>query len=581
MNASSIVKKILSSRWQLVFSIVIFMILSIGFRIANPLIIRHIIDDIVTENPFDSTKLVFWTIIVVAFSVLGFIFDGQRVAKTSVFGSELTKSLAKQAYSSFLRSELMDLNKIEKDKIIQKITSHSQKIGKQYFEKNVIGFLFDGLLLLSLFITMMIINPWFGLLTLLSFPLFYTIINQINKFTEKRQEKMLEVSKKHHTFLYENVNQIKKIKLLNGIEIEETEYNELRDELDKTEHKLSMLDYYNYISIQDFITGLLLVGFIGLGSWLIVSNEASTIGAVVASISILPRMIPTFRRVMEYQVLPHHVSKDMAELNELLLIRPENRADTVQQLDEIYSLKFKDVYFDYGMNTKFNIEDINFEIKKGEKLGILGLSNSGKTTLVDLILKIIRPKQGSILINNCDVNKVNTYYLRDLFAIAPQQFQIMKGTIEQNIIYPFGFDEYKYNDALNRCRLKPFIYALPKKEQTIISEDSDFIKASDKQRIAIANALYKDAKMLIFDDATSKMSQEMEKEIVDEIYKLKNKMLIFISNRIYNLQKCDKILILNNGRVIEYGKTEELLNDTKSTFARLIKEQDNIKVKIS
>ncbi len=296
---------------------------------------------------------------------------------------------------------------------------------------------------------------------------------------------------------------------------------------------------------------------------------------------IIPQIFSSFEKLIDYKIHPDNIYGFAEELDEIYSLRPENRADTVQQLDEIYSLKFKDVSFDYGINTKFNLDGIDFEIKKGERLGILGMANSGKTTISDLLTKIIRPKSGSILLNNCDLNKINSYYLRELITVVTQSNQIINDTIEHNITYPLPFDEYKYNDALNKTGLKSIIANLDKKDQTFISSNSKVLTESEKQIVSIANAFYKDSKIFIIDEATSKLDLKTELDIINEFYKLKNKIMIVMSNRIANLIKCDKIIVLNNGRIVEYGKTSELLSDQKSALYRMTKDTDKVKSRLS
>ena len=139
-----------------------------------------------------------------------------------------------------------------------------------------------------------------------------------------------------------------------------------------------------------------------------------------------------------------------------------------------------------------------------------------------------------------------------------------------------SLDEYKYNDSLNKCHLKDKIFSLSNRDETN-ARKAEFTNA-DIQKIALANAFYKDSPIMILDDATSKLDAATEHDIMSEIYKLKNKITIIISNRITNLTKCDKILIINNGKVAEYGKTEELLEDKHSSYARMIQETQNRRV---
>lgn len=551
------------------------MILSIALKISIPLIIYHVIDNIILAGDADSKRILFWVMMTCLCALCAFLFDMKRIKKTFTLGNEVTASLSQAAHSSLLRSEVLEVNKLESDDIYQKITTQAQTIGQKYISSGLLKVLYQTLLFLSIIITFAVINPWFLLYTSISIPAYYFISKQIKKLIVRRKNIDIEVNHNFSEHLQKNIEDVKNIKLLNGITTEENTYHELLKEVNKSyQKKLSLENLDNHL-LSTLIMNLLFASIIGFGSWMVLNGGSASLGDMVYFFLLMPSVFTAFKIIVDTKILPYHYRHAFDELNEILQLRPENRAFTVQSLEEIYSFKFKDVYYDYGKDSTFFLKDINFELKKGEKLGILGLSKSGKTTITDLITKIIRPRQGSITINNCDINRIDTYYLRELISIVPQNFKLTKDTIVDNIIYPYSFDDYKYNDALNKCRLKPLILSLKKKENTLISEIN--LSEADRQRIAVANAFYKDAKIFVFDEVTSKMDQAMEKDIMDEIYRLKNKIIVIISNRIYNLVDCDKILILNNGKIVEYGKTSELLADKKSTFAKLLNEyQSNV-----
>ena len=119
------------------------------------------------------------------------------------------------------------------------------------------------------------------------------------------------------------------------------------------------------------------------------------------------------------------------------------------------------------------------------------------------------------------------------------------------------------------------IFSLPKRDESTINEAN--LKPNEIQKISLANAFYKDSPIMILDEATSKLDSSSETEILNEIYKLKNKITIIISNRIYNLAKCDKVMIISEGKVVEYGKTDELLQNPKSSFYRMLNENHTIR----
>ncbi|HBP25786.1 MAG TPA: hypothetical protein DD618_02410 [Acholeplasmatales bacterium] len=190
--------------------------------------------------------------------------------------------------------------------------------------------------------------------------------------------------------------------------------------------------------------------------------------------------------------------------------------------------------------------------------------------MFDLVTKLIRPRDGVISINNCDLNKMNTFYLRDIITAVPQEISLMDDTIANNITYPMAFDEYKYNDALNRSGLKDILSTLENKDQTRIDKNSQF--SNDfRQRIVLANAFYKDSKIFVLNEATSYLDVRSEEAIMKEFYKLKNKIAIVMSDKVYNILNCDKVLIISEGRVLEYGKVQDLLQNKDSEFNRMIK----------
>ena len=129
------------------------------------------------------------------------------------------------------------------------------------------------------------------------------------------------------------------------------------------------------------------------------------------------------------------------------------------------------------------------------------------------------------------------------------------------------FDEYKYNDALHKSGLKEIVAKFENKDQSLIDDFSDELM----QRITLANAFYKDSKIFVFNEATSALKTRDEDAIMSEIFKLKNKLVVIMTEKIYYIAKCDKILILENDQVVEYGKTDELLQDRGSLFSKLIR----------
>ena len=355
-------------------------------------------------------------------------------------------------------------------------------------------------------------------------------------------------SKENHEYIIkDHFNQLKTIKTRNGINKETDYYEKILKE--------NKRNYAKEVYTSNLKNNILPTIFISL-SWFIIflvscvqmynysfSGDSyqlflKEIGSILGCVAISPKLFSTFKSLLDTYYIQLNIESEYEKLDKILSMKVESRSETIPSLEEVQSLKFNSVSFDYksyGIDEKTILDKIDFEIKKGEKLGIIGLPGAGKTTIADLITKVIRPRQGNVLINNCDINKLNTYYLRDIVTYVPQNYELLDLSIEENIIYPLTLDEYKYNDALNKCKLKDLIFSLPNHDETKAREAN--LQASDVQKIALANAFYKDSPIMILDDSTSKLDSITEDNIMNEFYKLKNKISIVISNRITSVSK--------------------------------------------
>lgn len=583
MNTKSVIKNYLTNNVSNIASVVIFSLLAITFKILNPIFMKLVIDysvipyetDGITEygNP---TMVILFTVLMGASTILALLFDSIKQTKSTSFGNDMTSELRSLAYQTVIKSELYEISKISNEDLCDTIVNSTSIIGDKYISGKLIKLFYNALYLVALMITMFVFNSTFAFITLVSLPIFYLLAKYLGKLSEKRTEVYKKTNDKHQYIIKDHTEQLKTIKTRNGIKKEEELYESLLKENKKAFSKNVTISSASrsfvptmFVSILWF--ALLLITVVDFFAADPLTYITSKIGSFVACIAISPKIITTFKTIYDLYVTQINVDAEIAKLDRIYAIKLERRSENVPSLEEIHSLKFNTVSFDYvsyGVNNKVTLDKIDFEIKKGEKLGIVGLAGSGKTTIADLITKVIRPRQGNVLINNCDINKLNTYYLRDIVTYVPQDYKLIDASIEENVIYPLPLDEYKYNDALNKCKLKDLIFSLPQRDATNARNAN--LSASDIQKISLANAFYKESSIIILDEATSKLDPITENEVMEEFLKLKNKISIIMTSRISSVVKCDKVLILSNGKVVEYGKVSELLENKSSSFAKMV-----------
>jgi ABC-type multidrug transport system fused ATPase/permease subunit len=222
------------------------------------------------------------------------------------------------------------------------------------------------------------------------------------------------------------------------------------------------------------------------------------------------------------------------------------------------------VTYRYGRLGLPVIKDLSFEIKKGESIGIIGETGSGKSTLVNILLGLLKPQKGKILIDNLDISK-NSSDLRKWqknIGYVPQDIFLMDDTIENNIVFGLNkklLDHKALGNALKNSQLKKFIGTLPDGIKTMVGERGVRLSGGQIQRIGIARALYHNPSFLIFDEATSSLDYDTEDAIVDCIDQLEGKTKIIIAHRLSSVKNCDYIIKLNKGKIDKIVKPQELI----------------------
>ena len=209
------------------------------------------------------------------------------------------------------------------------------------------------------------------------------------------------------------------------------------------------------------------------------------------------------------------------------------------------------------------LNQTSLSIRAGESIGIIGPSGSGKTTLIDLLLGLLKPEGGSISYNGDPLEKKLSKW-RSQVAYLPQQVFLIDDTLKNNVA--LGVEEQKINEklllkALHKSQLAELVEQLPEGVNTFLGERGVRLSGGQRQRVALARAFYHQRSVLIMDEATSALDHETEREIVDEIKRLKGQITtIIIAHRLTTVQYCDRIYVLEEGKVVSSGTPKEMLN---------------------
>ena len=232
-------------------------------------------------------------------------------------------------------------------------------------------------------------------------------------------------------------------------------------------------------------------------------------------------------------------------------------------------IKFRNVSFSYGNDSKkYDIRDLNLTINKGQVVGIIGKTGSGKSTFVDLLMGLLKPTKGEILIDENNLYDEKNYKTlsswRSAISHVPQDIYLSDNSIEENIAFGENLSQISRNKvkkAAKFAQIESFIANLPEKYGTYVGERGIRMSGGQRQRIAIARAIYKNSKILVLDEATSALDTKTEREVMSSINKVsKNLTLIIIAHRKSTILNCDRILHIENGRIIKDGTPKEVFN---------------------
>lgn len=423
----------------------------------------------------------------------------------------------------------------------------------------ILSIFLDCFILIIIGAVLLLQNANLFLLTLLSIPIYTIIILAFMKPFEKMNQDVMEANSMVSSAIIEDINGMETIKSLTS---EEARYrnvdNEFIDYLDKSfkRHKYEILQ----TSLKKGAQLILNVAILWFGSRLVMANKIS-IGQLIAYNSLLAYFTNPLENIINLQTKLQSAKVANNRLNEVYLVSSEFDQKTTKVNQEALSgdIVFSDVSYKYGFGRD-TLTDINLKIAKGSKISLVGISGSGKTTLAKLIINFFQPYKGEITIKSLNTNLLDKKLLRKYINYLPQQPYVFSGSILENLT--LGADEsVSQEDIMKACEMAEIrrdIEQMPLGYQTELSDGAG-LSGDQKQRIALARALLTKSPIMVLDEATSGLDVLTEKKVIDNLMKMTEKTINFVAHRLSISERTDKIVVLDQGRIIETGSHQDLL----------------------
>ena len=413
----------------------------------------------------------------------------------------------------------------------------------------------------------------FGI-TLVVALLYGVVVVSFNKTLKKGNKATMENNAQLTSYMVESLNGIQTVKVFNaekkvGIETE-TKFIKLLRSI----FKLSFTT-----NLQGFFKGLIeLLGgvvILWIGANQVLQGDMS-VGNLITYNSLLIYFLNPIKNLINLQPQLQTAMVAAERLGEILDLEIENGEEESRKMEPKHlerEISYKNVTFKYGQRQNV-LEEINLEIKPGERIALVGESGSGKTTLAKLLLNLYPLEEGEILIDNNNILDIKKEVLRTKIAYVPQETFLFSGTIMENLA--LGLERISMEEIVEASKMAKahdFINELPLRYETLLDENGANLSGGQRQRLAIARAILKKPNILILDEATSNLDSITEAAIESTIRQLSRSMsTIIIAHRLSTIKLCDRIYVLDKGRIVETGTHKELVS-IGGRYASLWREQ--------
>lgn len=419
----------------------------------------------------------------------------------------------------------------------------------------------DGFMAIIGGITLYCESSLLFLITLVPLIFYLIIVVIFKKIIEKNNRIVMQSQAITKSYLIQCLNGIETIKAFNG----ESDVYEKTDRI-FVKYMKDIFNLSTVTNIQETLKSGVKMVFGIVILWigtLQVLNGSISIGTLLTFNALLIYFLNPIENIVNFQPKLQSAivaAQRLEEIIETSIEKAESEYNKISpnRLDD--GIKFNNVNFGYG-NRKNVLMNININIKANEKIALVGESGSGKTTLSKLLLRFHNIKSGEILINGLNIQDINIETLRDRIAYISQETFLFNTTIMENL--KFGNESVSYENIIESCKkaqIHDFINTLPLRYNTLIEENGSNLSGGQKQRLSIARAIIKNPDILIMDEATSNLDSITERAISKTMGEfMNNKTAIVIAHRLSTIKNCDKIYVLEKGRIIESGNHKELL----------------------
>lgn len=575
-----ILKNTIKKYIKYIIIIVIFIFINMYVLTLPSKIIGQIIDQLVNieENKETIIRL---TINLIGAATLYLIVRFPWRSLVSYVSRSFEKDLKEKIFDQFMKMRMVDLQNIKNGELMSYLTKDVSEIRAFFYRFIAFGTRILAISVITIPAMVMSVNLKLTIVTLCPIIITIYLVVKIKGYVEKSFQKSQKYFTALSEYVQESTDSIRTIKAYTG------ELNQLKNFIKKNK---ALMQANNSVDVHSTLlstcinigfglcygisllygTKLVIDGTVSLGDFVTFNGY---IGIFYGPVTWLPSTISRYKRAqISYQRLDRIFKLQREKINLKSLDKQEEISGDIE---------IRGLSFNYPDNIENVLDDINITIKKGETLGIIGTIGSGKTTLMNLLLKLYSVKDGTILIDGKDINQIPTEALRENICYITQDNFLFSTTIKENIkLFKDGYEDREIRESTEQAMLKDEIDNMRNGIDTIIGERGVDLSGGQKQRVVISRAFLQKSNFVIFDDTFSALDNKTEEKLLENVKReTEGKTCIIISNRISDVKDADNIIVLDRGEIVQRGKHENLINE-EGLYAKFYFQQSSKEVEI-
>lgn len=513
-------------------------------------------------------------------------------------GLVLLFALIKGAFMYLMRQTLIVMSRLIEYDLKNEIFDHYQQLSLSFYRQNNTGDLMARIsedvsrvrmyvgpavmYTINLAVTIILVlwamfsvNVKLSIYVLIPLPVLSYSIFYVNSIIHRKSDAIQSQLSRVTSFVQEAFSGMRVIKAFAVEDYSREDFERSANEYRSRSLDLARVDA-TFFPLMVFLTGLSTLITVFVGGMLVIAGEI-TIGNIAEFVIYVNMLTWPVASLGFTTSMVQRAAASQARITEFLHTRPGIVSENREPFRFAASVEFRDVSFRYPGKTEYALRHLSFKVNKGETLAILGTTGSGKSTIVQLLLRMMDVTEGQVLVDGKDIRDINLHAFKQQVGYAPQDVFLFSDTIANNIAFGLTGNpqelEKLVRQAADHAALTSNVNDFPNGFETVVGERGITLSGGQKQRVSIARALIKDPEILLFDDCLSAVDNKTEAEILDHLQRImKHKTAFIISHRVSSVKDAGHILVLDKGQVVEAG-THAALMAHHGRYAQMYQKQ--------